>query len=134
MEENADSESSLPPQQARALAELLTARTIEDAAQRAGVSDRTLRRWLERGDFRSALRLEQRAIMQHITNRLQQASMRAVDTLIEVMADSACSAAARVGAARAVLDLARDGIDLEWLAERVEALEVTEGRSAKGAS
>jgi hypothetical protein len=129
--EDEEGTSGLHPLQTRALVELLTARTVEGAAERVGISERTLRRWLGREEFRKALRSEQRAVMVHVTTRLQQASVRAVDTLVDVMVDTNLSASARVGAARAVLDLARDGADLEWITERLEALEALDDQSRR---
>lgn len=115
--------NELTPSEVRAIAELLTARTIDEAARRSGVAERTLRRWLDRADFRAALRAEQRGLMQQVTSRLQVASSRAVDALTVVLDDLTAPASARVSAARTVLELAREGVEVEAIAARLDALE-----------
>ena len=44
----------------RAIAALLTSRTIVAAARKADISERTLRRWLKKDDFQSHLRRARR--------------------------------------------------------------------------
>ncbi len=117
-------EDGLTPQESAAIAALLVSRTVQDAAAAAGISERTLRRWLtSREHFRTALRREQRATMAAVTARLQQVALKAVDTLEDVMEDGEASHASKVTAARALLELAQERIDMDEVAQRLEAIE-----------
>lgn len=63
----------------------------------------------------------------HAMARLQGATGDALDTLRDVMTDTANPAAARVTAARTVLDFARQHIETAELEERLAALESLAG-------
>jgi hypothetical protein len=115
-----------------AIAALLTAPTIADAAHASSISEPTLWRWLQREDFQTAYRQARREVVSQAVAYLQQVAGEAVDTLRAVMQDAQKPASARVSAARAVLDLAIRGVELEgleariqtreqWLADRMEA-------------
>jgi hypothetical protein len=86
-----------------------------------GVSEATARRWLQREDFQERYREARQEAVSHATARLQQASSQAVDTLTSVMGDPTAPAAARVGAARIVLEHAR-GATVEELENRYHEL------------
>jgi hypothetical protein len=124
MTEPADTIEGLDAQETLAIAALMSSPTIAQAAARVGIHERTLRRWLaEREPFRRALRREQRAVMAACTARLQQSAAKAIDTLEEVMEDGEAPHASKVAAARALLDLAHERIDVADLTERIEAIE-----------
>jgi hypothetical protein len=79
-----------------AIAALLSQRNHEEAARAAGVSKRTLNRWLKMQEFQSAYLEARRAAMFQANARLQQASSAAVSTLVKVMVDASTPASARV--------------------------------------
>jgi hypothetical protein len=108
-----------------AIAALLSAPTVAEAAHTAGISEPTLWRWLQREDFQAAYRQARQEVVQQAIAHLQQVSGEAVETLHSVMQDADKPASARVTAARAVLDLALRATELEELAARVAALEAT---------
>jgi transposase len=106
----------------QAIAALLTAASIKDAAQAVGISERTLRRWLDddagfAADYHAARR---RAIEVAIAN-LQQAAGEAAATLRRNLA--AAAPAVQVRAAIAILQEAAKGTELLDLLNRVAALE-----------
>jgi hypothetical protein len=70
-----------------AIAALLTQRNIDDAARIAGISTRTLMRWLKLPEFDEAYRKARRAAFSQSISRLQQASGAAVSTLLKIMVD-----------------------------------------------
>jgi DNA-binding MurR/RpiR family transcriptional regulator len=107
----------------QAIAALLTASTLAEAARTAGISEPTLWRWLQRAEFQAAYREARRAAVGQAVAHLQRASGEAVETLRAVMRDLDTPASARVSAARTVLDLALRAVELEDLAARVDALE-----------
>jgi len=115
----------LTRKQEQAVAALLVYPTLEEAAEAAGISKATLWRWTQRDDFQAIYRAARRRAVSQAIGRLQQASQKAVNALEEVMADSGCPPAARVSAAKTVLEFSIRGLELEDLASRVEAIERT---------
>ena len=106
-----------------AIAALLVAPTIAHAAQSAGLSESTLTRWLRDEGFLSAYRAAQRQALQQAIASLQAAAGVAVAVLRAVMLDRGASPAARVSAARSVLELAYKGAELADLEARLAAIE-----------
>ena len=110
-----------PQQQARAISALLGEPTIARAAEKAGVAESTLRRWIAGPEFAAEYRAARRAVVEGAIGRVQQAATLAVDALARNLT---CGIpAVEVGAAKAVLDQAMKGVELLDLAERVAALE-----------
>ncbi len=91
--------------QDRAVLALLTCRTIADAAKVAGVSERTLRRWLKQPEFQQALARERAQVFAAVTGRLTRYATAAVDFLYKVMRSKNTTPAdsVRVRAARVLL-------------------------------
>lgn len=108
------------------IAALLTQPTISQAAQVAGISEATARRWLRREEFLEHYRKARLEVVSHAVARLQHASHQAVDTLIAVMADSEAPAAARVSAGKAALDIGREEMLEEYEAKMAKAEKVLE--------
>ena len=106
-----------------AIAALLTQRNQEEAAREAGVSKRTLHRWLKMPAFHTAYLEARRAAMFQANARLQQAASAAVSTLLKIMIDPSAPASARVRAADRVLERGRQGLETEDLEIRLTALE-----------
>lgn len=96
---------SLKIQQHRAITALLSERTIQEAARKAEVSERNLHRWLKLPAFQQALQEARQEVSKHTLARLQQVTVKSVDTLETVMENEETPAASRVAAAKAVLDL-----------------------------
>src|SRR5262245_13827649 len=67
--------------QEAAIAALLSEPTHAGAAQKAGVGEATLQRWLRDADFQAAYRQARRAVVDCAVGRLQQAAQKAVDAL-----------------------------------------------------
>lgn len=106
-----------------AIAALLTEPTIGTAANSAGISEATLRRWMHLEEFGRAYRIARRESVSMAIARMQQASCEAVDVLSEVMRDKESPAPTRVSAARAVLELTLKAAETEDLSWRVNMLE-----------
>src|SRR5690349_7430661 len=88
----------------KAIFALLSELTYEAAAKKAGVDPRTLYRWLHDPQFYAAWQEARRQNLRRATARLQTAAHFAVNCLLKVMADDTAPPAARVTAARAILD------------------------------
>ena len=113
--------------QAAAIAALLAQRTIAEAAHQVGIGERTLLRWLQEDRaFQGTYRTARRHVVQHAVAQVQQATSTAVATLEAIMQDATASASARVSAAKAVLETALKGVELEDLEARIVALEAAQ--------
>ena len=115
--------SGLTSRQQQAVEALLREPTLTRAAALAGVHERTLRRWLAAAAFRAAVLRARREAFAQAVGLTQRYAPVAVATLVKVMNDATASASARVAAAAVLLQFGREGIELDDLAERVEALE-----------
>jgi len=118
-----DYPEGLTTRQENAVAALITEPTITRAAERCGISERTLHRWLEEPAFASAYRRARREAFGHAISVAQRVAPMAVATQVKVMTDSSAPAASKVAAAAHVLRFAREAIELDDLAERIELLE-----------
>lgn len=106
-----------------AIAALLAAPTIADAARIAGIGEATMYRWMKETDFRERLhRAKEQTVGQTVT-RLQKTAGEAVEILRTLMNDGNCPAHARTMAAKSIVSLAVRSIYFEELALRVEVLE-----------
>ena len=99
---------------------LVTSGSITQAATAADVTERSVRRWLADGDFRSAYRAAGRAAASEAVTSLLAAQGEAVAALRAALV--AESPATRVRAARALLEVGRHAYD-DDIEQRLEALE-----------
>ena len=104
----------------RAIAALLTSRTVEQAAIAAGVGERTLYRWLDDPDFRAAYTDASRQLLAETVGRLRAATGEAVDALRAALQDDLTSN--RIRAATVLLDTAVK-VEVDDLSRRVAELE-----------
>lgn len=110
----------LERRQLAAIAALLTAPTIETAAREAGVSERTLRRWMKLPEFRDSLREAQRCAFDEAVGELHALAREAADTLRRNM--TCGHAATETRAALGVYAQAFKSREFELL-DRLERLE-----------
>ena len=113
----------LTPKQQRAIVALLNEQTVARAAKAAQVGERTMYRWLDEPGFSRAYYKARRDAFSQAIGLTQRYAPLAVNTLAQVMADQAAPASSRVSAAIGLLRFGREGIELDDLAARVEALE-----------
>jgi len=113
----------LRPPQRKALEALLSSASVATAADRAGVSERSLWRWLAEPGFKAALVEAQRELRQAVSIALRSAALVAVETLTGVAVDGSAPPGARVSAARTLLELAYRDVadDLEARLSELEA-------------
>jgi hypothetical protein len=109
-------------QEDAAIIALLSEPTIAEAATKAGLGERTLMRWLAEPIFRSRYREARRQVVEHAVSQLQRAAGTAVETLTSIARDAAAPQAARVSAAKTILDQAFRGLETLDLVEEVAAL------------
>ena len=114
---------SLSRKQEKAIGALLSEPTILMAAEKLGMAEITLHRWLKEKRFVTAYRAACKRIVEGSIGRLQAACGEAVETLSTIMADPLVLASSRVSAARTVLDTALKAVELHDLEERIRQLE-----------
>jgi len=112
--------ADLSDKQRRAIAALLVEPTVQGAAARAGIGERTLRRWLDDAGFKAAYAAASRDRLSETIGRLRAAAGEAVETLRAALQDE--RAANRIRAATVLLDTAIK-VEVDDLARRVAELE-----------
>jgi hypothetical protein len=116
----------LTPAQERALAALLTSRSIAAAARQAGVPLRTLHRCLRHDkDFQDEFRHLRQQALAHAAARLQHGASAAADTLFTLLDSEDPIELARAQLIRTALDFAFRAGSYADLADRLADLEQT---------
>jgi len=110
------------PKQRRALAELLTTGDKVQAAKAAGVSRRTLYRWLHQDAFRQALQAAETEALGELSRNLVRLAGKAARTLEDAM-DNAEKDGQRIRAADIVLARLLQLRELVDIEQRLQALE-----------
>jgi DNA-binding transcriptional MerR regulator len=106
-----------------AVTALLTQRSIGAAARKAGVNERTLRRWLqEDAEFKEAYESARTATYTAAMSRIQSLAARAIETLEDLLAVTKFPTV-RLGAARTIVEIAMHQHDAEAILKRIEDLE-----------
>jgi transposase-like protein len=122
------SRAGMKPEAVReqAILALLTEKTIAAAAERAGVGERTLRRWMAEDEaFKADLGAARRAAFQAGMARVQALSATAIDTLEQLLAP-AVSDHVRLGAAKAIADLGIHFQDTETILQKLDEIEAAQ--------
>jgi hypothetical protein len=116
--------ATIGPRERRAVEALLAGSSQEAAAAAAGVSPRTLRRWTHLPHFAAALRAAQSQAFDEALGVLRASTLHGVRALREVASDREAPPAARVAAARALIEESRKAVEVDEVEKRLEALEV----------
>ncbi len=106
-----------------AIAALMTEPTIEAAAQRAGITGRTLQAWLTQEEFIGKWNAAKRALVQTATTRLRSGMIASIAALEQIRDDKETPASVKVSASRTILEFALRASELEDLSERLDRLE-----------
>jgi hypothetical protein len=104
------------------IAALLSYPTVEAAAKAVGIGNVTAWRLRKDPAFAKQYRETTREAMRQAAAQLQSAAREAVDVLRAIQS-KADSEAARVSAARTILDMALKAADMEDIQQRLDALE-----------
>jgi hypothetical protein len=116
-------DSQLGRRQEAAVAALLLNRTNEEAARDAGVTSRTLRRWMKRTEFRQRLHEARRENFARDFAKLQQGTGAAVKILLRTLVDEKVKETLKVGIAKFVIESAQKSLEIEGLDLRISELE-----------
>ncbi len=107
----------------RAILALLSEKTITKAAEKIGVDDSTLRRWLADDEaFQTAYASARHATFQVGMSRVQALTGRAVDTLEDLLGQKD-SPSVRLGAARTVVEVGIHQHDAEHILNKLDEIE-----------
>ena len=116
-------EDEMTAVQDKAITALLSSVTVEAAAKKAGVSDRTLHRWLKEPAFRQSYLAARRLVMEQAVGSLQRASLGAVEALVRNLK---CGVpGTEVRAAQVILDAGTKGVEMMEFEDRLTAIEQT---------
>jgi len=121
-----DDQILLTGKKAKAVELLAQGLSPGEVADKIGISDRTVRRWVKRPEVADALRELQREALHGIARRLRALAQHATDALGHVLKSEQTPPAVRVSSARAVLEFVIRLEELEKvreLEERIERLE-----------
>lgn len=113
----------MTPNEERALSALLTSKTKLEAAEKAGITDRTMRRYFENPEFCQRYREAFAGVVQDATRRAQQLLEPALSTLQTVMEDEEIPAQARITAAKSIIDYSLKLTEQADILEQLRELE-----------
>lgn len=119
----------LSPKQVTFLNTYLQTGSVKEARKEAGVSIRQGTRYMNDNVFQRVLNQQKKELLDGVTYQLQQASIQAIETLIEIMNDEEAPASVRVSASRSILENMYKSIEFTDIVERLEALEEKKGVS-----
>ena len=112
----------------RAILALLSERTIGQAAAKADVNERTLRRWASEDEaFQAEYAAARQAAFQVGMNRIQTLTALAVDTLEELLGEKK-HPNVRLGAARTVAEIGIHQHDAETILKKLGEIEAYQGQ------
>jgi hypothetical protein len=120
----------LTPAQEQALLCLLNEPTVKSAAEKAGVGERTLHRWLDDPAFDAAYRKARRQVFSQAVSLSQKYAALAVNCLGKMINDPSAPHSAKVQASQAMLKFSRESIELDDLAQRVATIEARQEKKA----
>jgi DNA-binding transcriptional MerR regulator len=105
----------------KALSALLESATINEAAKKCGLNEKTLRRYLEDAEFQKEFRVARRRVFEQNIARLQSLHAGAVDTLERNL--NCENPSVEVRAAQIVIESNRKDFETFDILERLEQLE-----------
>ncbi len=124
---------TLTRKQEQAVAALLLERTIAAAAERAGISERTLSNWMRQDSFAAAYKAARREVRDQAVQSLQRSMGEAVEVMLGLLQSE--DEAIQYRAAEFILERVEQERNREELEDRIAALEAassTKGPGPKG--
>ena len=114
----------------KALAALLTSTTRKEAAEKAGISYRTIRTYLQDAEFAAEYQQRKGEIVDDAARRLTNAMQKAIDVLENATGGKRVSAAA-LKASKLVLEYSARFITISDIMARLDAMEEQEKQRAE---
>ncbi len=119
----ANTTDNLSPQQEAAILALLSELSVAKAAEKCGVSERTIYLWLDQPAFEAAYTRARRQHFRQAIGISQRYTSTMLSVLVSIATDTKAPHSARVSAAAHVTKFSRESIELDDLAARMTALE-----------
>ena len=113
--------AELTPRQLRAIPCLVAAPTQEEGRRKAGISKRTLWRWMQERTFRVELSRQRNKVMEEAIATLRSNMTKAAQTLVDLLDEE--NPRLRRSVAIDIINLALKGKEMLELEERLQALE-----------
>lgn len=113
----------MTPRKEKALQALLVSRTRAEAAKAAGVSESTLRTYMQDAEFVERYKRAFGDMVQDATRQAQRTISPALSTLREIMEDREEQTTARISAARSILEYALKLSEQTDILEQLRELE-----------
>ena len=107
-----------------AIAALMRGQTIKQAAHDCGLGYRTLKTWLASDWFRTEYGAAKDQLLESTINQLRAIGSDGVEGLHDVVVNVKNPPAARVSAARAILEVLLKAVEIQDITTRLERLEV----------
>ena len=101
---------------------LILCRTVKEAAQKTGISQKTATRLRKQEDFQKYLSSLKERVYSDTMKKAQALSLDALDTLKGIMKDNKCTDSSRVAAARFLLELGMEAYTKEKIVDEIESL------------
>lgn len=105
---------------------LLSEPTISKACKKAHISEKTAYTWLKDTNFQMHYKKLRLDFLKNTTAKLQANTLRAVDTLLNIMENEDLSTSARVQCIRTLLEYSYKGTVIEDIQDRLDKLEKQE--------
>jgi phage terminase small subunit len=112
---------ALSTKKQRAIVALLSSPSMTEAAAQAGVTTKTLERWLRDEDFVREYRVVRSQVMETAVARIQHAATEAVEALRRNLVPPA-SPSVQIRAAVSILEFSVKGVEFYDLVQRVDEL------------
>jgi hypothetical protein len=109
--------------QEKAIAALLTTDSVSQAANVAGVGERTLYRWLQEPVFLEQYRKARKTALDQAISTLQERSNAAARALVDIVEDQEMPPSTRVAAAREIIQASIKGVERDAFEAKLEWLE-----------
>lgn len=107
---------------------LLSEPTISKACKKARISEKTAYIWLKDTNFQMHYKKLRLDFLKNTTAKLQANTLRAVDTLLNIMENEDLSTSARVQCIRTLLEYSYKGTVIEDIQDRLDKLEKQENK------
>jgi len=109
----------------KALCALLTSDTKAEAAEKAGISDRTLRTYLADPAFKAEYQKRKQKLLSDATRQMQQSMKIAVSTLKGIIQNQDSKDSDRITASRLILEYSLRYTEITDILSRIDELERT---------
>jgi hypothetical protein len=118
-----DEKEKLTSQQEKAIVNLLSCKSTDEAAAASGISRTTLWRWRQQPEFKARLKAEKQQVVEAASLTLQAASSEAADVLVAITRDLKSPGMNRFRAAKLILEFTMKLREQEELIQRLDSLE-----------